>query len=328
MISNQIKTMYEDRLLRGEINKMVSDKTIEKHHNNISILDRLLGKNSGSIEEMEWIDLPFSNINASILSMKNKQGKEMPSLSTQHSYISSFLVALRCKYPEDYYQKESFEQAKKHLSKESDFAKSLKTYKEGASERDGKTAPKKNDIEQIMNEYFQDSMETLDNKLILSIYKNHPFRLEVADLIYIDPRKYNLMKKKNELTMNYLVKSKGRGRKMFFSFSDYKTNGTYGLREINVSDKFLKELMYEKLIPMKTGSRVFGTMSRNNLTKRITYLFEKKGMKKITPTTLTKLIISGQFKGNDAQKIIMNQKKLAQERGHSIDTQQQSYVLK
>jgi hypothetical protein len=144
MISNQIKTMYEDRLLRGEINKMISNKTIEKHNNNIAILDRLLGKNSDSIEEMEWIDLPFSNINASVLSMKNKQGKEM-SLSTQHSYISSFIVALRCKYLEDYYHKESFEQAKKHLSKESDFSKSLKTYKEGASERDGETAPKKND---------------------------------------------------------------------------------------------------------------------------------------------------------------------------------------
>lgn len=328
MISNQIKAMYEDRLLRGEINQMISNKTIEKHNNNISILDRHLGKSiSDSIEEMEWIDLPFSNINASILSMKNKQGKQM-SLSTQHSYISSFIVALRCKYLEDYYQKQSFEQAKKHIAKDSDFTKSLKTYKEGASTRDGQTAPKRNDVEQAMNEYFQDSMETLDNKLILSIYKNHPFRLEVADLIYIDPRNYNLMKKKGELTNNYLVKSKGRGRTMFFSFSDYKTNGTYGLREIDVSDKFLKELMYEKLIPMKTGSRVFGTMSRNNLTKRITYLFEKKGMKKITPTTLSKLIISGQFKGNDAQKIIMNQKKLAQERGHSIDTQQQTYVSK
>lgn len=326
MITDQIVAMYQDRLTRGEINKMVSMKTIEKHSNNISILDRILGKNSESIEQMEWVDLPFSDINACVLSMKNKQGKEM-SLSTQHSYVSSFLVAIRCKYPEDYFQKESFEEGKKHLSKDSDFSKSLKQYKDGASQRDGETAPKRVDVENIMKEYFEDQDETLDNKLILCIYKNHPFRLEVADLIYLDPRKYNLMKKNNELTGNYLVKSKGKGRTLMFSFSDYKTNGTYGLREVPVSDKFLKELMYEKLIPMKSGSRVFGTMSRNNLTKRITYLFEKKGMKKITPSLLSKLIITGEFKDTESQKVIDQQKKLAKERGHSIDVQQHTYSM-
>ena len=182
-------------------------------------------------------------------------------------------------------------------------------------------------IEKIIDDYCCDEQESIDNKLILSIYRHHPFRLEVADMIYLNPRKYNSLKKKGELNGNYFVKSKGMRGKMFFSFSDYKTDQTYGTREIDVKDKKLKQLFYEKIIPMEVGTRVFGKMSRNNLTKRMTSLFERKEIKKITPTIMTKLILGEQFGGDTvAKEVIKKANDLAQERGHSLGVQQNTYV--
>jgi hypothetical protein len=315
-----VQQMYEQRLARGEIANMVSQTTIDKHTNNIATLHKL-------IPQENWFeDMEFSQVNEVIKNMETRTGTA--SLSTQHSYISSYIVLCRCKDPETYFNSKDFKEATQYIHKDGPFAKSLATYKKGSSERYNASAPDKKKVEDIIEEYCCDEKESIDNKLLLSIYRHHPFRLEVADMIYLNPRKYNALKKKGELTGNYFVKSKGMRGKMFFSFSDYKTDKTYGTREIDVKDKKLKQLFYQKIIPMEVGTRVFGKLSRNNLTKRINYLFEKKGIKKITPTVMTKLILGEQFgkESPEAKEVINKAKQLAQERGHSLGVQQNTYV--
>ncbi len=312
-----VQEMYENRLARGEIKNMVSQRTIDKHTVNIDTLNKLIP---------DFEKKSFDEVNEVIKNMKTRTG--IASLSTQHSYISSYIVLCRCQDFENYYQTENFKQAVQYIHKDGSFAKSLATYKKGSSERYNASAPDKKMIEKIIDEYCCDEQESIDNKLILSIYRHHPFRLEVADMIYLNPRKYNSLKKKGELNGNYFVKSKGMRGKMFFSFSDYKTDKTYGTREIDVKDTKLKQLFYEKIIPMEVGTKVFGTMSRNNLTKRITSLFERKEIKKITPTIMTKLILGEQFgtASPEAKAVIKKANDLAAERGHSLGVQQNTYV--
>jgi len=236
-------------------------------------------------------------------------------------------VLCRCKDPENYFESKDFKEAVQYIHKDGVFSKALREYKKGSSERYNASAPDKKKVEDIIDQYCCDEKESLDNKLLLTIYRHHPFRLEVADIVYLNPRKYNALKKQGQLTGSYLVKSKGMRGKMFFSFSDYKTDKTYGTREIDVKDKKLKQLFYQKIIPMEVGTRVFGKMSRNNLSKRITYLFEKREMKKITPTIMTRLILGEQFGGDTlAESVIKKAQELALERGHSLGTQQNTYV--
>lgn len=315
-----VQQMYEQRLARGEINNMVSKTTIDKHTNNIATLHKL-------IPQENWFeDMEFSQVNEVIKNMETRTGTA--SLSTQHSYVSSYIVLCRCKDPENYFESKDFKEAVQYIHKDGTFAKSLSTYKKASSERYNASAPNKKNVEDIIDGYCCDEKESLDNKLILSIYRHHPFRLEVADMIYLNPRKYNALKKKEKLTGNYLVKSKGMRGKMFFSFSDYKTDKTYGTREIDVKDKKLKQLFYQKIIPMEVGTRVFGKMSRNNLSKRITYLFDKKGINKVTATVMTKLILGEQFgeQAPEAKEVIKKAQVLAMERGHSLGVQQNTYV--
>ena len=312
-----VRQMYENRLARGEINNMVSKTTMDKHTNNITALQSL-------IPDIETKS--FDEVNEVIKNMKTRTG--IASLSTQHSYVSSYIVLCRCNKPDNYFEDDNFKEAVQYIHKDGVFSKALREYKKGSSERYNASAPDKKKVEDIIDQYCCDEKESLDNKLLLTIYRHHPFRLEVADIVYLNPRKYNALKKQGQLTGSYLVKSKGMRGKMFFSFSDYKTDKTYGTREIDVKDKKLKQLFYQKIIPMEVGTRVFGKMSRNNLSKRITYLFDKKGINKVTATVMTKLILGEQFgeQAPEAKEVIKKAKELAQERGHSLGVQQNTYV--
>lgn len=329
MIQQQIIDMYQDRITKGEIKSMVTENTLKKHIGNISILDRTLGTGSDDINDMKWCDKSFDELNDVIKNLKNKSGGTA-SLSTQHSYISTLIILTRCRYPDDYFEKDLFKDAMKYIHRDSDFMKSLKEYKSGARHRSAITDTQKETILNIIDNYLADENGDLDMKIILSIYKNHPFRLEVADLIYLEPRQYSMMKNRKNLTKNYIVKSKGTvGRgKLFFSFNDYKTFDRYGTREIHITDKKLKSLLIEKLVPMTPNtfnSNLFN-LNRNQLTKKIIGFFEKRGLKKITPTVITKLILNEEFLTPDAQEVISKQKQLANERGHSVSTQQNTYL--
>jgi len=327
-MNTQITEMYQKRLERGEIKKMVGELTIKKHLSNITILDRIMmDSHIDDVHHMDWCEKSFDELNNVIKNMKNKNGGTA-SLSTQHSYISSLLVLIRCRHFDDFFEQQNFKDASLYIHKDGQFAADWKLYKDGARDRSLQSAPKKEEIYSMIDEYVSDPPD-LDLALLLSIYRTHPFRLEVAELIYLEPRQYSMLKNRGELKGNYVVKSKGKRGKLFFSFSKYKTDSVYGIREIDIKDRQLRKLMFEKLLPMTPNtyeSRLFKDMTRNQLTKRIQGFFEKKGLQKITPTVLSKLILNDQLGTEQAQDVINTQKKLAQERGHSVSTQQNTYV--
>ena len=138
-----VQEMYENRLARGEIKNMVSQRTIDKHTVNIDTLNKLIP---------DFEKKSFDEVNEVIKNMKTRTG--IASLSTQHSYISSYIVLCRCQDFENYYQTENFKQAVQYIHKDGSFAKSLATYKKGSSERYNASAPDKKMIEKNKQTLF------------------------------------------------------------------------------------------------------------------------------------------------------------------------------
>lgn len=329
MIESQLLKMYQSRIDRGEDGaKIPAKNTLIKHVGNITILDKKMGLNTGDATTMEWADKPFDEINKVIVEMKGKTGQPV-SLSTRNSYVTSLVLLIRIRYPEDHFEKQNFKDVKAYLSPKGTFKKSLVDYKQGATTRDKVHAPPKQKIDGIIDEFVATIGGDLMMKVILSIYKNHPIRLEVADLIYIGPRDYTKLKKNKQLTGNYVVRSKAVRGPMYFSFNDYKTFDSYGERKFPVKNKILKDMINHHILtsPLLPKTRLFGDMTRNQLSKKITGFFQKYGLEKVTPTVLTKLLLTQTFEGEDEKKTIERQKQLAYERGHSLGAQQNNYVF-
>ena len=300
MIESQLLKMYQSRVDRGEDGaKIPAKNTLIKHVGNITTLDKRMGLNTGDAETMDWCDKPFDEMNQVIIAMKGKTGEPV-SLSTRNSYLSSLILLIRIRYPDDHFEKQNFKDAKAYVSPKGAFRQSLIDYKQGATARDKVDAPVKQKIDEIIDEFVQAAGGDLVMKVLLSIYQNHPIRL---------------------------VRSKAYRGPIYFSFNDYKTFESYGERKFSVTNKKLRSLMSLHLLSLTSGDRLFGDMSRNQLTKKITGFFQKKGIDKVTPTVLTKLLLTQTFEGEDEQKVVERQKQLAYERGHSVSTQQNAYVF-
>jgi hypothetical protein len=178
-------------------------------------------------------------------------------------------------------------------------------------------------IQELVNTHLADNKSYAHKRLnlILRIYMQYPFRLEVADLIYIKGKKEY---KKLDKTKNYLVKdSKG----FFFSFNDYKTSDTYKERVIRIENTLLRARLnsFIKENEISSGERLWSDLSRNTMTKQVTKFFNDRGIKKVTPTTLTKLLIKNAYEKMPSE-LKEIQQELARQRGHSIDTQLQIYL--
>ena len=328
MIESQLLKMYQSRVDRGEDGaKIPAKNTLIKHVGNITTLDKRMGLNTGDATTMDWCDKPFDEMNQVIIAMKGKTGEPV-SLSTRNSYLSSLILLIRIRYPDDHFEKQNFKDAKAYVSPKGAFRQSLIDYKQGATARDKVDAPEKQKIDEIIDEFVESAGGDLVMKVLLSIYQNHPIRLEVAELIMIHPVDYTRMKKKDQLKGNYLVRSKAYRGPIYFSFNDYKTFEAYGERKFSITNKRLRDLMTLHVLTLTSGDRLFGNMNRNQLTKKITGFFQKKGIDKVTPTVLTKLLLTQTFEGEDEQKVLERQKQLAYERGHSIGMQQNAYVFK
>ena len=316
-MEQQIKEMYEQRLAKGEMKKMVTDATIKKHAVNLS---KLNGKKVDDVNEVSLGS--FDEIIENIKALKGRTGEPI-GLASQHSYLSSVIVCLRCQNPDDFQSDDRFKSLMEYINPKSDFMKRLNEHKSGARNRD---VPDQEKIHAIMKDYIASDSGDIDMKLILQIYLTLPLRLEVADLEYLTPRKYTDLKKKDLLTANYIVKSKGMSGKLFFSFNDYKTANKYGEKHIPVTDQTTRGLLFEKLGEMEPNKRVFGDLSRNTLSKKVTNFFKAQGMGGVTPTSLAKALLNKELGGEAEQAVIKKQKRLAKERGHGLGTQAGAYV--
>lgn len=322
---NDIREMYSKRLERAEIKKMPSESTIKKHASNIlnlskqfySIAENEDPHTNTSMED--WlIKSDIDSVFDKIKKMPGKNGNPI-GLSAQQSYLFSTLVGIRTIDFDNFHKNNLFISINKLLKEEKGLTQQLYEHKRSKSDE----LPDYEKIQELVNTHLSDNKDYSSKRLnlIMRIYLLYPFRLEVADLIYIKGKKeYKNLDKKG----NYLVKdSKG----LFFSFNDYKTSDTYKERVIRIENTLLRARLtsFIKENEIGSGERLWSDLSRNTMTKQVTKFFSDRGIKKVTPTILTKLLIKKKYE-EMPQGLKEIQQELARQRGHSIDTQLQIYL--
>ncbi len=153
--------------------------------------------------------------------------------------------------------------------------------------------------------------------ILFHILKEIPTRLDYDQMKLISQREYNTLKKKNELTKNYIVSSRGLYK---FSFNDYKTNKIYGENVISMNKPLkLKINLYLKLNDYKVGDIIF-PLTRNAMSNLLTKTSDKIIKKKVSVQILRKFYISEKYGGVSQEQI-----KDAQVMGHDLSVQQKVY---
>ena len=153
--------------------------------------------------------------------------------------------------------------------------------------------------------------------MLFHILKDIPTRLDYDHMKLINLREYNTLKKKNELTENYLVSSRGSYK---FSFNDYKTNKVYGENVVEIDKPLKMKLnLYLKLNDYKVGDIIF-PITRNAMSNLLTKTSDKIIKKKVSVQILRKFYVSDKYNTLEKEKI-----KDAEMMGHSVGTQQVIY---
>ena len=153
--------------------------------------------------------------------------------------------------------------------------------------------------------------------ILFHILKEIPTRLDYDQMKLISQREYNTLKKKNELTKNYIVSSRGSYK---FSFNDYKTSKVYGENVVDVDKPLkLKLNLYLKLNDYKVGDEIF-PMTRNAMSNLLTKTSNKIIKKKVSVQILRKFYVSEKYGGVSQEQV-----KDAQMMGHTVGTQQAVY---
>jgi len=320
-ITNEIRLMYERRMDKKEIQKMPSDTTIDKHTRNLQKLNyQITGKIPTMIGQMKWmVDTEPEEV---ILQMKSMAGRntETIGLSTQQAYMFSILVGIRTNDFDNFHQNDLYGFVWDVVNNKKGFKKDLNDHKKDKSDV---FVPNYDQVQDIVRKYLKEGTD-LDFKIILKIYTLYPFRLEVADLMFLRTlHEYKTSPKE----ANYLVKKSKPRNSFFFSFNDYKTKDAYGERKIDINDTELKNLLIEKTKKMEGHEYLFGDdgMLRNTMSKRIALFFENNGLPGVNPTNLTKMVIKYHYDKMDSG-LRETQEKLAAQRGHSVGTQMMIYM--
>ena len=314
-MDSQINEMYLKRLAIMEIKKMVSDRTILKHGVNLRKLhNHITSGQAENVGDLDWVNEPFEFIKDKVESMPGRKSQTL-GMSAQQSYYFSILVAIRARNFKDYETVPLYAEIWNYI--QGDFGKDLSKYKKS---KDNVSLPDYDKVKELINDY-QGHGDQLDLKLILKIYETYPFRLEVAELVFIPTmRAFNALKTKEG---NFLVKSRN---KYLFSFNNYKTGDTYGERRINITNKDLTLLLKDKTKEMVSGQELFPGLTRNNLSMKITNFFKERDLPDMSPTVMAKLIIQEAYR-NMGPELKETQERLAKERGHSIQTQLEIYLI-
>ena len=323
-MNTEINEMYEKRLAKMEIKKMPTQRTIDKHATNLLKLNIHITKKSiTSIHNLSWLYLDVDDLLKEIRSLPGRK-TEFIGPSAIQAYVFSVLVGIRVVEFDHYEKNPTYTALWKMLQSKSkdSLGTEIKEYK---SDKSDVFVPDFEIVDPLITEFVKSESDDLNMKIILEIYRTYPFRLETSELKFIK----NLHAWKTTLkTENYLVKhTKG----FFFSFNNYKTYDRYGERKIDINSKELIKLLKIKTKNMESDEFFFGGgaeggMLRNTMSKKITTFFDQKGIKGVTPTNLTKMIIQREYSKLDpAMRTI--QDRLAKERGHSVETQMEVYLI-
>lgn len=229
-------------------------------------------------------------------------------LTTQKNYLAAIIVALDAfgdkyedelndykdrlnelneKYNEEIEKNEKNEKQDKNWMSLKELRKIINSYKSDLTERGTfkkeTLTPKEKDI---MQRWVVGNLYTNDD--------NPPIRLDYGSMRVIKHSDYEKLSEK-ELKENYLV-VKSRNNK-FFSFGNYKTDKTYGVKEVHVGKK-LNSVLNIWLKFNKSGALLLNArgkpMNSNQLGKFITKTFSPSG-KQISVNLLRHIFISEKF---------------------------------
>ena len=148
--------------------------------------------------------------------------------------------------------------------------------------------------------------------------KNPPLRNDYTPMEIVSLSQYNSLSDKELEDNNYLV-IQSRNKK-YFSFGEYKTSKTYGIKKIDIGSKlnsvlniYLKYHDSKYLLLNNRGE----PMSANGLTKYIQKVFEPTG-KKISANLLRHIYISEFITG----PTLKEKEELGEKMGHNVATQE------
>ncbi len=163
------------------------------------------------------------------------------------------------------------------------------------------------------------NIKTLMNYTMFEILMKHPFRNDLAGMIYIGKREYNTLKKQGKLLeKNYLVQE---GNNMFFVLRDYKTAKKYGEKKIPV-DKSVKAKLrkYIREGKIEKGDVLFD-IPKESYSHNLIEASLKYSGKRIGTTMIRHIYLSD--KHGEAKKVMDAD---AKQMGHSVAVQQGIYV--
>ncbi len=315
-------------------NRKVKDSTLKIYTTNVNKL------------AMNITGKPFSNINF----LKNKYNKiiellDTYKISTKKNYISSIIVVLSPKgkgeyekgfsnigkkylamliLEQDKYNKDMDNQGKSKKQKVNwSSMESLKSIMEGYRKKIKKlgytqTCKKNPNIK---------DRELLQKYLVSGLYLLIPPRRNIyASVKIITHNEYRKVSDEIKDKTNYLV-IYSRNKKTFV-FSNYKTRKQHGIQRISIP-KDLNSIINlwlcfnktEFLLTERTGEK---KMTENGLTRFLQKTFKETG-KKISSTMIRHIFLTEKY-GDETS--IKEKQKTANDMGHSVDTQQGTYVKK
>ena len=253
-------------------------------------------------------------------------------LSTRKTFLASIVVSLMAMGDDE--DNEIIHKYRTEMEKLADEDKE-KQKKQKMSETQSENWVTLDALKKVMRKYRTDIMDrklltkdTLDKKefdllqkwIVASLYlaseKNPPLRLEYGTMDMITEPEYKKLSE-DEKKKNYLV-TKGKNKK-YFHLGDYKTEGIYGQKTIEVG-KTLNSVLniwmkYNKskhLLLNSSGNK----MGSNGLTKYLNKVFEPTGKKNISASMLRHIFITTKFPPQ-----LTEREEIADKMNHSVSQQ-------
>jgi integrase len=178
------------------------------------------------------------------------------------------------------------------------------------------------DLKDFEQELFQNknkNLKSLENYLLVSLMVNYPLRNDLME-IYLSNHKTDLTK---PINLIYIPKM----GKCILSLKEYKTSRTEGEIKIELN-KDISDALRELIRINPNREYLFITedgnpLSTSTFTYRLGHIFKSKFGMPITSTILRKIVVTSKY-----GDVLKDMEKDAHIMGHSMATQQSTYIAK
>lgn len=166
--------------------------------------------------------------------------------------------------------------------------------------------------------------ELLSVFTILNYLVRIPTRNDMAEQRLVTKSFYNKLSDEEKKKYNWLLREKG---KMTAIYQNYKTNGKYGEKRVDIPADLMKILnSYIRNLGLKAGDFLFTNSKGNpytrNMISQLLIKWSKRYLDKSISTTMIRKIVATHHFGDMKKK----QKELAEKMGHDVNTQNNVYI--